>query len=85
MTIILDVEHLKATPSAEAKEQIASKVSGLLRDEKFDDNEKKIALEVIKLLAHDTEIKVRRMLAENLKECSVLPRDIALKLAKDIA
>lgn len=85
MSIMLDVERLKTMPSSEVKLQITTKISELYRENKFDENEINIALEIIQLLMNDSEVKIRQILANNLKYCSDLPRAIALKLARDIA
>jgi uncharacterized protein (DUF2336 family) len=47
--------------------------------------ERSVAEEAFRLLSYDSEIIVRRLLAECLKEAQALPRDIALALATDKA
>src|SRR5258707_4177345 len=47
--------------------------------------ERTIAEEAFRLLRYDSEILVRRLLAECLKHAPALPRDIALALATDQA
>ncbi|MEO3429701.1 DUF2336 domain-containing protein [Pelagibius sp. CAU 1746] len=46
--------------------------------------EKAVALEVLKTLIRDTEVEVRRTLAEHIKSSPLLPREIALRLARDV-
>jgi uncharacterized protein (DUF2336 family) len=47
--------------------------------------ERSLAEEAFRLLRYDSEIIVRRLLAECLKDAPLLPRDIALALATDKA
>ena len=47
--------------------------------------ERNVAEEAFRLLRYDSEILVRRLLAECLKHAPLLPRDIALALATDKA
>ncbi|WP_193370890.1 DUF2336 domain-containing protein [Pelagibius marinus] len=46
--------------------------------------EKAVAVEVLKTLIRDTELEVRRTLAEHIKSSPLLPSDIALRLAQDV-
>jgi uncharacterized protein (DUF2336 family) len=50
----------------------------------IDDSEREAAHEVLRLMAADAGELVRRALAITLKNSSVLPRDVALKLARDV-
>ena len=47
-------------------------------------SEQAVAIAVFERLAKDTEVDVRRALAEHVKSSPMLPRDIALRLAADI-
>jgi uncharacterized protein (DUF2336 family) len=48
------------------------------------DEERDAAYEVLRMMAADTAELVRRALAVTLKASPVLPRDVAMKLAKDV-
>lgn len=48
------------------------------------DQERAIAIEVLRRLVRETEIEVRRTLAEHIKSSPLLPRDIAMRLAQDV-
>lgn len=48
------------------------------------DDERQLAIEVLKWLASHTEVEVRRNLAEHIKSSPLLPHSIALTLAQDI-
>jgi uncharacterized protein (DUF2336 family) len=53
-------------------------------DAELTDEEREAAQEVLRLMAADTAELVRRALAVTLKSSPLLPRDVALKLAKDV-
>lgn len=53
-------------------------------DAELCDPEREAAHQVLRLMAADTAERVRRALAVTLKTSSILPRDVALKLAHDV-
>src|SRR4051812_36860471 len=53
-------------------------------DEGISDEERGAAQEVLRLMAADAAELVRRALAVTLKSSPVLPRDVAMKLARDV-
>ena len=53
-------------------------------DVELDDSERDAAAEVLRLMAADTAELVRRALAVTLKSSPLVPRDVAMKLARDI-
>lgn len=80
-----DVARLIAEPSAESRVDVVTKIAGEYAAEDFDEREKLIAEQIFRLLVRDTEVKVRKSLAENLKQNDQIPRDIVLSLASDVA
>ncbi len=78
-----EVRELMANPSAEKRQEITDKISNYFSNDIFNDREKKIAVDVIRLLTHDSEIKVRKTLANNLKFTKNVPHDIIHTLAND--
>lgn len=84
MSLLTDVEKLKKAALPEVRETIAAKVSQYFNDGVFDEAEAKIAAEIVRLLARDAEIRVRKTLSEHLKNNPGLPRDVAMTLAKDV-
>src|SRR4051812_45764532 len=48
------------------------------------EKERAAAHEIIRLMAHDAAEVVRRALADTLKASDLLPRDVALALARDV-
>ena len=80
-----DVSRLLANPSGVARAEAAAKIAVQFDQESLSPREREIALEIIRLMAQDAEVRVREALAVHLKECDELPRDVALALARDVA
>lgn len=80
-----DVERLLADPSADSRTIAAEKVAGNYGAKGFSASEKKIAEEIFRVMAKDTEVRVRTALAQHLKTATDLPRDVAGTLANDVA
>ncbi len=66
--------------------ELAHKIARLVPDLKAEDAERTQSLveEVLQSLADDQIVRVRQILSEELKDSSELPKDIALKLARDL-
>lgn len=79
-----DVDLLMQNPAPEVRSKTAQKVS-LQYQGAISENERKIAEDIFRLIANDVEIKVRQDLAESLKKCQSLPRDIVQKIIDDVA
>lgn len=87
MTNILsktDVDRLLADPSVDSRRQTAAKIAAQYRSEALSADERRLAEEILGLMARDVEIKVRSALADNLKDYPGLARDLAITLAKDV-
>jgi len=68
-----DVQKLRDEPSAEARINIAEKIAGGFASGEFGINEKRIAIEIFRILVGDIENRVRKVLSEQLAqsmECS---------------
>lgn len=83
-SLLNSVGSLRQKAPPEVREQIASNVTNIFNSGIFDQAENEIAFDILRLLAKDMEIKVRKVLSENLKTNTSLPRDIACKLANDV-
>jgi len=79
-----DVEKLLADPSPETRADMASKVAREFRRGSLTDDERRIAEEIVRAMAHDAALRVRQALAEHLKESKSLPVDVARLLAADV-
>ncbi len=85
VSLLSDAESLGEKPLPVAREAIAVKVATYFTKGIFSSGENDIACEIIRLLAKDVEVRVRKALAENIKISKDLPRDVALRLANDVA
>lgn len=80
-----DIQRLMVDQSAAARAETAAKVARTLGERQLTQTERELAEQVLKVMAHDAEIRVRRALAENLKENPAVPRELAVRLAQDVA
>lgn len=78
-----DIELLVREPSAAMRSRIAEKIGKGYGSGDFSEAELTLANEIFRLLARDTEIKVRKLVAEELKHAHRVPHDIVWKLAND--
>lgn len=78
-----DIELLVREPSAAMRSRITQKISAGYSGNHFTASEIALANEIFRLLLKDTEMRVRKQMAEELKACGHLPHDIAWKLAND--
>lgn len=78
-----DIELLVREPSAAMRCRIAQKITGGYVSGEFSDTEISLANEIFRLLLKDTETKVRKLMADQLKHSPNVPRDIILTLAND--
>jgi len=79
-----DVQKLIEEPSAEARINIAEKITEGFNSGEFGINEKRIAIEIFRILVNDIENRVRKVLSIQLAKSMDAPYDIILKLANDI-
>jgi len=84
MSFSSEVDKLRKDPSPETKLDVTVRITEFFNGEMLDQKEKTLALEIIGLLAYDAEVHIRRTLAENLKNSTAIPHNLALKLAKDV-
>lgn len=90
---------MSTTRSALTEEDIRTLVKGATADERafaarklcktidtvpLDDEDRQSAAEILRIMAGDAAELVRKALAETLKASAHLPRDVALKLARDV-
>lgn len=70
----------------EVREELAAKIAGLMPDLRARENEETVALtiETLELLAQDSAVKVRAILADEIKHLNCIPREVALRLAQDV-
>jgi len=79
-----DVERLLSDPSPTSRADLAAKIARQFDGVELTDGERRLAEDIIRLMARDAVTRVRQSLAENLKASPGLPRDVALALARDV-
>lgn len=79
-----DIHRLMKGESPEQRASVAHRLCRRIGLDVLSDAEKQFAQEIIKILAADAADLVRRTLAITLRSSPILPREIALKLARDI-
>src|SRR4051794_29358875 len=79
-----DLRMLVKGPTADERALAAHKLCRAMDRDNLDRQELAQAHEILRLMAKDATELVRRALAITLKASPVLPRDVALKLARDV-
>lgn len=79
-----DIRRLVQGDSAEDRANAAQKICRRIDTLELTGADREHADQVLDLLASDTAVLVRRALAVTLRNSPKLPRDIAIKLAKDV-
>ncbi len=85
MLTMTDIQKLARNPSASARTSIASKVASTYTAGVFNEREKMLAMEILRTLARDTEVRVRREISVHLRDALSVPRDLIRQLAEDVA
>lgn len=80
----IDVERLMKQPSPTARAIIAGKLARDLDGAILTESELVLAQDIIRKLANDAQVVVRRALSDSLRRSKRLPHDVALKLAQDV-
>jgi uncharacterized protein (DUF2336 family) len=79
-----DVRALLDDPSPAARGRTAEKIAAQYGGGTLTAAERRLAEDVIRLMARDAEESVRATLSHSLRDCPALARDIALTLATDV-
>ncbi len=81
------INRLLADDAAEeVRAELAAKIGRLMPGLKARESEEAIALTLatLEVLARDTAVRVRAILADEIKHLDCIPRDVALRLAQDV-
>lgn len=79
-----DVQRLLEDKSTSTLIDLTGKIAGAYSKQNLNTRENMAAEQIFRLLLRDTEVRVRVALAEQVKNSSVLPKDIVLSLAHDV-
>ena len=79
-----DIRRLIRGDTPEARANVAHKICRRIETMELAPEEQESARQILDLMCNDAAVLVRRALAVTLRNSPKLPRDIAIKLAKDI-
>ncbi len=79
-----DIQALVREPSSAMRQRICEKIATGYTAGSYSPAEAQLANEIFRLLLKDTEMKVRRLMAEALKRSMQVPHDIIWALANDV-
>jgi uncharacterized protein (DUF2336 family) len=79
-----DIARLVSDPSPAARADVAEKIAAQYRDAALNDAERRIALDICRIMMKDAAVRVREALSLNLQSAADLPHDLALTLARDV-
>lgn len=78
-----DIDLLVREPSPAIRLRICDKITSGYNSGLYTDSETRLANEIFRLLLKDTEMKVRKLMADTLKSSMEVPHDIIWALAND--
>ncbi len=80
-----DVAVLLENPAAEQRAVTSRQIASAVDSNQLSAQEMQIALEILRTLAADTEVLVRRAVADAMRTSRNLPHDVAVRLGRDEA
>jgi uncharacterized protein (DUF2336 family) len=80
-----DVAALLENPASEQRAVTSRQIASAVDGNQLSAQEMQIALEILRTLAADTEVLVRRAVADAMRTSRNLPHDVALRLGRDEA
>jgi len=81
-----DVKRLAASKTnASVRAQTIQKVGAGFASGALSDVERTLAEDIFRSMAHDLEARVRKAMAESIRDSEDVPHDLALKLANDVS
>lgn len=79
-----DVVRLLTDPSGDTRAVTAEKIAKELGSAALTDRERQLAIDIVRAMVRDAEVRVREALSRNLKSSHDIPHDVALSLARDV-
>lgn len=79
-----DVVRLLTDPSGDTRAVTADKIAKGLGSSALTDRERHLAMDIVRAMVKDAEVRVREALSRNLKTSHDLPHDVAVSLARDV-
>ncbi len=81
----MDLRALSRDPAPQVRAELAGKVAQSLQSQSLRLFEIDIAVDILRMLARDLEVQVRRAVALSLCHSGTAPHDVMLRLAEDVA
>ena len=79
-----DIRTLVKGASVADRAASALKLCQAIETQPLDEQERETAAEILRIMAADAAERVRQALAETLRDSPLVPRDVALRLARDV-
>lgn len=79
-----DFKRFREEPSLATRERLTLDICLAYNSGQFKESESEIVRDILRYLARDIEVSIRRTLAETLKNSVDMPHDIAVSLAQDV-
>jgi uncharacterized protein (DUF2336 family) len=79
-----DIRTLVKGANADERAASAFKLCRIIETQPLSDEDRETAAEILRIMAADAAELVRRALAVTLKESPLVPRDVAIRLARDV-
>jgi uncharacterized protein (DUF2336 family) len=79
-----DIRTLVKGATPDERAAAARKLCGTMDREPMTEDDRALAAEILRVMAADAAELVRRALVETLKHSAIIPRDVALRLARDV-
>lgn len=83
--VLTKLQQLSAKMPVSIRLGIADKMSASFASGMIKPEDRQIVEDIFRILAQDVEVQVRKVLSEQLKSSALLPKDVALTLARDVA
>lgn len=79
-----DIRTLVKGATADERALAARKLCGVMGRSSLDEAERTLAADILRIMAADAAELVRKAIAESLHSSPLVPRDVAVKLARDV-
>ncbi len=80
-----DIQRLVKSENADDRAVATHKICRVMERAELNDGDRAAAQEIIRMMAHDAAELVRRALAVTLRTSDLVPHDVAMTLAQDVA
>lgn len=81
----MDIAALVKDPSPNVRAGLADKIAYAIKHDDFSKTEQAIAMDILRILARDVEIQVRRSVALSLSHSMTAPHDLIWHMANDVS